>query len=117
MMITAIQLRAGDALWVIDQKTLVRLAGVSLPTIRRMEASGGNVRGIIDTLSKVVDALNHAGIELIGDICAATAVDAACGLHSLAPRQGALADHTRLQRLGNPPCEFGDKCGSRMFMM
>ena len=33
------------------------LAGVSLPTIQRMEASDGNVRGILDTLTKVVDAL------------------------------------------------------------
>lgn len=66
-MITAAQLRAARALLGIDQKTLAKLAGVSLPTIQRMEASDGNVRGIIDTLSKVVDALNPAGIELIGD--------------------------------------------------
>lgn len=66
-MITAAQLRAARALLGIDQKTLAKLAGVSLPTIQRMEASDGNVRGIIDTLSKVVDALNRAGIELIGD--------------------------------------------------
>jgi hypothetical protein len=32
-----------------------------------MEASRGNVRGVIDTLIKVVEALNAAGIELIGD--------------------------------------------------
>jgi predicted transcriptional regulator len=66
-MITAAQLRAARALLGIDQKTLAKLAGVSLPTIQRMEASDGNVRGIIDTLSKVVDALNLAGIELISD--------------------------------------------------
>jgi predicted transcriptional regulator len=66
-MITAAQLRAARALLGVDQKTLAKLAGVSLPTIQRMEASDGNVRGIIDTLSKVVDALNLAGIELISD--------------------------------------------------
>ena len=43
------------------------MAGVSLPTIQRMEASQGNVRGVIDTLIKVVEALNAAGIELLGD--------------------------------------------------
>ena len=43
------------------------MAGVSLPTIQRMEASDGNVRGIIDTLTKVTEALDKAGIELIGD--------------------------------------------------
>ncbi|KKC34371.1 helix-turn-helix domain-containing protein [Devosia psychrophila] len=66
-MITAAQLRSARALLGIDQKTLASLAGVSLPTIQRMEASDGNVRGIIDTLIKVVDALNTAGIELIGE--------------------------------------------------
>jgi predicted transcriptional regulator len=60
-------MRAARALLGIDQKTLADLAGVSLPTIQRMEASDGNVRGIVDSLMKVVDALNRAGIELIGD--------------------------------------------------
>jgi predicted transcriptional regulator len=60
-------MRAARALLGIDQKTLADLAGVSLPTIQRMEASDGNVRGIVDSLTKVVDALNRAGIELIGD--------------------------------------------------
>ena len=66
-MITAAQLRAARALLGIDQKTLASLAGVSLPTIQRMEASQGNVRGIVDTLTKVIEALNAAGIELIGE--------------------------------------------------
>lgn len=66
-MITAAQLRAARALLGIDQQTLAELAGVSLPTIQRMEASAGNVRGVIDTLTKVVGALDRAGIELIGE--------------------------------------------------
>lgn len=66
-MITASQLRAARALLGMDQKTLAALSGVSLPTIQRMEASDGNVRGIVDTLTKVVAALDKAGIELIGD--------------------------------------------------
>lgn len=66
-MITAAQLRAARALLGIDQQTLAKLAGVSLPTIQRMEASQGNVRGVIDTLTKVVAALDRAGIELIAD--------------------------------------------------
>lgn len=66
-MITAAQLRAARALLGIDQKKLAELAGVSVPTIQRMEASQGNVRGVVDSLMKVVDALNLAGIELIGD--------------------------------------------------
>lgn len=66
-MMTAAQLRAARALLGIDQKTLADLAGVSLPTIQRMEASDGNVRGIVDTLTKVIEALNAAGVELIGE--------------------------------------------------
>ncbi|KAA0676125.1 helix-turn-helix domain-containing protein [Roseomonas genomospecies 6] len=66
-MITGPQMRAARALLGIDQKTLAEAAGVSLPTIQRMEASEGNVRGVVDTLVKVVNALDAAGIELIGE--------------------------------------------------
>lgn len=73
-MITAAQMRAARALLGIDQRTLARRSGVSLPTIQRMEAtSGGNVRGIVDSLTKVVAALEDAGVELIGDNAASTA--------------------------------------------
>src|ERR1700736_3164900 len=65
--ITSFQMRAGRALLGIDQKTLAELAGVSLPTIQRMEASTGTVRGVVETLIKVVDAFNRAGVELIGE--------------------------------------------------
>jgi hypothetical protein len=60
-------MRAGRALLGIDQQTLADLADVSLPTIQRMEASGGNVRGIVDTLIKVVRAFDRAGVELISE--------------------------------------------------
>ena len=66
-MIIAAQMRAARAMLGIDQRRLAELAGVSLPTIQRMEASDGTVRGVIDTLTKVVEALDRAGIELIGD--------------------------------------------------
>lgn len=66
-LITSSQMRAARALLGVDQKTLAEMSGVSLPTIQRMEASGGNVRGIVDSLTKVVDALNRAGVDLIGD--------------------------------------------------
>lgn len=66
-MITSAQLRAARALLGLDQQMLADLAGVSLPTIQRMEASQGNVRGVVDTLTKVVEALNRAGLELIVD--------------------------------------------------
>lgn len=66
-MITAAQMRAARALLGIDQRQLAELSGVSLPTIQRMEASDGNVRGVIDTLTKIVAAFDAAGVELIGD--------------------------------------------------
>lgn len=66
-MITAAQMRAARALIGMDQQTLANAAGVSLPTIQRMEASEGNVRGVVDTLTKVVEAFDRAGVELIGE--------------------------------------------------
>jgi len=60
-------MRAARALLGMDQARLAELSGVSLATIQRMEASEGNVRGVVDTLTKVVEALNAAGIELIGE--------------------------------------------------
>lgn len=66
-MITSFQMRAARALLGIDQKTLAALAGVSLPTIQRMEASEGTVRGVVESLTKVVEALDRAGVALIGE--------------------------------------------------
>jgi transcriptional regulator with XRE-family HTH domain len=65
--LTAGQLRAARALLGIDQKDLADQAGVSVQTIQRMEASDDIVRGVVETLMKVVEALDRAGIELIGD--------------------------------------------------
>ena len=66
-MITAAQMRAARALIGMDQRTLAERAGVSLPTVQRMEASEGVVRGVVDTLVKVIQALEEAGVVLIGD--------------------------------------------------
>jgi len=51
----------------IDQRELAQRSGLSLPTIQRMEASDGVVRGNVDSLMKLVDALTANGIELIGE--------------------------------------------------
>jgi transcriptional regulator with XRE-family HTH domain len=66
-MITAAQLRAARALLGLDQRKLAELAGLSLPTIQRMEASEGVIRGNVDSLTKLVSALAEAGVELIGE--------------------------------------------------
>ena len=66
-MITAAQLRAARALLGIDQRELAQRCGLSLPTIQRMEASDGVVRGNVESLMKLVDTLASHGIELIGE--------------------------------------------------
>ena len=66
-MLTAAQLRAARALLGIDQRRLADLCGLSVPTIQRMEASEGVIRGNVDSLMKVTAALNAAGVELIGE--------------------------------------------------
>jgi len=60
-------MRAARALLGIDQRELAQRSGLSLPTIQRMEASEGVVRGNVDSLMKLVDALAASGIELIGE--------------------------------------------------
>lgn len=60
-------MRAARALLGLDQKGLAALAGVSTPTIQRMEASAGTVRGVVESLTRVVAALDRAGVELIGE--------------------------------------------------
>ncbi|MBS0273804.1 MAG: helix-turn-helix transcriptional regulator [Proteobacteria bacterium] len=66
-MITAAQLRAARALAGIDQRDLAERCGLSVPTIQRMEASEGVIRGNVDSLMKLIGALDSIGIVLIGD--------------------------------------------------
>jgi predicted transcriptional regulator len=66
-MITAAQIRAARALLGLDQRSLAEAAGLSLPTIQRMEGSAGQVRGNVESLVRVVEALEKAGVELIGE--------------------------------------------------
>ena len=66
-MITAAQLRAARALVGIDQRKLAEQSGLSVPTIQRMEASEDVIRGNVDSLMKLVAALDAVGVELITD--------------------------------------------------
>ena len=72
-MITAAQIKAARALLGLDQKALAEASGLSLPTIQRMEASDGTIRGNVDSLMKLVAALDAAGIEIIGEGAASAA--------------------------------------------
>ena len=64
-MITAAQLRAARALLGIDQRRLAALSGLSVPTIQRMEASEVMIRGNVDSLVKLIAALEFAGVEML----------------------------------------------------
>ena len=66
-MITAAQLRAARALLGMDQRALAHAARLSVPTIQRMEASEGVIRGTVDSLMKLIAAIEAAGVELINE--------------------------------------------------
>jgi transcriptional regulator with XRE-family HTH domain len=72
-MITSAQLRAARGLLGIDQRELADLAGLSVPTIQRMEASDGVIRGNVDSMMKLITALDVAGVELIAEGAASRA--------------------------------------------
>jgi transcriptional regulator with XRE-family HTH domain len=72
-MITSAQLRAARGLLGIDQRELADLAGLSVPTIQRMEASDGVIRGNVDSMMKLITALDAAGVELIAEDAASRA--------------------------------------------
>ena len=82
-MITAGQIRASRALLGIDQRTLAEAAALSLPTIQRMEASDGVVRGNVDSLMKLIAALDSLGIELMTDSAASSG--GGCGVRLKRP--------------------------------
>lgn len=66
-MITAKQMKAARALIGWDQKQLAEVAGISLPTVQRMESSEDTVRANVDSLIKVVEAINKGGVDLIAE--------------------------------------------------
>jgi len=72
-MLSSVQLRAARALAGLDQRQLAERAGLSVPTIQRMEGSEDVIRGNVDSLMKIVAALDQAGVELIADDAVSTA--------------------------------------------
>jgi predicted transcriptional regulator len=94
-MITASQLRAARALLGIDQITLAQRSTLSLPTIQRMETSDGLIRGNVDSLVKVIQALEEMGVELIGE----TSISSGGG-RGVRLREPAARTALREQKLG-----------------
>ena len=66
-MITAEQIKAARALLRMEQEELARRAGISVTTIRRLEAAGGEYAVAEATASGVQMALQEAGVEFIHD--------------------------------------------------
>jgi transcriptional regulator with XRE-family HTH domain len=60
-------MRAARALARVDQRELAKKSGLSVPTIQRMEASDDVIRGNVDSLMKLIAAIEAFGIELIGE--------------------------------------------------
>lgn len=87
-------MRAARGLLGIDQRRLAELSGLSLPTIQRMETSDGVVRGNVDSLMKLIGALEQAGIELIAE--GATSGGGGRGVRLTRPS-------ARVAPQGNPP--------------
>ena len=96
-MITANQLRAARALLNIDQRQVAELAGLSVPTIQRMEASDGVVRGNVDSLMKLVSALENAGIELINP-----GVSSPSGGRGVRLREHVIKPKTKMKTIRQP---------------
>ena len=99
-MITAGQLRAARALIAIDQSDLAALSGLSVPTIQRMEASDGVIRGNVDSLMKLIGALDAAGIELIAE--GAVSQGGGRGVRLKPPRADGKAYRRKVPRLSGP---------------
>lgn len=100
-MITAAQMRAARALLGIDQRALAELSDLSVPTIQRMEASDGVIRGNVDSLMKLVEALAGAGIELIAE--GAVSAGGGRGVRLREPSGSAQTSARRTPRAENAP--------------
>ena len=61
------QLKAARALLGWSQEELAALSGVSIPTVKRLEAAKGILGGRLDTAYKLQSALEDAGIQFIDE--------------------------------------------------
>jgi transcriptional regulator with XRE-family HTH domain len=66
-MISGVQIRAGRALLGWDQARLAEAAGVSIITIKRLEAAGEEIHAQFSTVIKVKSAFENAGVLFLGE--------------------------------------------------
>jgi predicted transcriptional regulator len=61
------QIKAARALLAWSQEQLASEAGVSVPTIKRLEAHDGPLRGRTETGARIKMAIEKAGVEFIAE--------------------------------------------------
>jgi predicted transcriptional regulator len=66
-MISGVQIRAGRALLGWDQARLAEVAGVSIITVKRLEAAGEDIHAHFATVVKVKSAFENAGVLFLGE--------------------------------------------------
>ena len=64
-MLSSDQIRGARAILRLSQADLAEAASVSLETIKRLEAMQGELKVRLDTLTRIKDALERAGVEFI----------------------------------------------------
>ena len=65
-MISSVQIRAGRALLGWDQARLAGAAGVSIITVKRLEAAGEEIHAHFATVIRVKAAFEKAGVLFLG---------------------------------------------------
>ncbi len=65
--VTTGQIKAARALLGWSQSDLAAASGLSTPTVKRIEATGGDLGGRPDTAARIVAALEKAGAEFIAE--------------------------------------------------
>jgi predicted transcriptional regulator len=61
------QIKAARELLAWSQEEIAKASGVSLPTIKRLEAADGDLGGRPETSEKIIAALEKAGVEFLDD--------------------------------------------------
>jgi transcriptional regulator with XRE-family HTH domain len=61
------QIKAARELLGWSQEAIAKASGVSIPTIKRLEAAGGDLGGRPATGEKIIAALEKAGVEILED--------------------------------------------------
>ena len=64
-MLSSDQIRGARAILRLSQADLAKAASVSLETIKRLEAMQGELKVRLDTLTRIKEALERAGVEFI----------------------------------------------------